>query len=522
MPNRFAPADHSARDRALGVTGIMSLVAGVLVLLAIGGASVLLALRNADALALANQTERARAAIAAVMTSVQDAETGQRGFLLTGGETYLQPYLDGVRHLPTEMEMLNVSLPLAAERRRLVVDLDRAIEARMAELKETLDLARAGDRTAALAVVRSDRGERTMNTIRDLATQILIEEQAIYERQIRLVDAGGRLLMAADAAALLVVLLLAFAVGRGVRRSILALREAHTELVMTNALLARANDKLALANDELEARVRSRTLALTEANDEIQRFAYIVSHDLRAPLVNIIGFTGELEDATRRLSAFVERASARHPEDATEDVRQAAAEDLPEAIRFIEASSAKMDRLIAAILRLSREGQRVLAPERIAMEPFLRTILDSVRHQSGAMEAEISLEPAPDIVADRLVMEQIFSNLIENALKYLKPGRPGRITVGGRNSDGFAEYRVTDNGRGIAAHDHERVFELFRRAGNQSVAGEGIGLAHVRALVRRLGGKIDCESTLDVGSTFRVTVPLISSTRSCETTSSTG
>jgi signal transduction histidine kinase len=183
-------------------------------------------------------------------------------------------------------------------------------------------------------------------------------------------------------------------------------------------------------------------------------------------------------------------------------------EDLPEAIRFIKTSTAKMDRLIAAILKLSREGRRLITPEAIAMEPFLRTIADTLHHQSEARGAEIVIQTVPDVRTDRLMLEQIFSNLLENAVKYLAPERPGRITVSGVRTGESAVFEVCDNGRGIAARDHERVFELFRRAGEQSVPGEGIGLAHVRALVRRLGGAIECESLEGVGSTFRVRLPM--------------
>jgi signal transduction histidine kinase len=272
--------------------------------------------------------------------------------------------------------------------------------------------------------------------------------------------------------------------------------------------LRAANLELEEGRDRLEASVAERTAELTNANDEIQRFAYIVSHDLRAPLLNIIGFTGELEDATNRLNRFVadnlEPAGIAVPA----DVREASREDLPEAIRFIKTSTAKMDRLITAILRLSREGRRVLAPERLDMASVLRAILDSVHHQADAVGAALSLGPLPAISADRLAVEQVFSNLIENALKYRAPGRPAQIRVEGRREGKFARFEVQDNGRGIAERDLERVFELFRRAGPQDTAGEGIGLAHVRALLRRMGGTIDCSSVPDVGSTFIVRLPL--------------
>jgi signal transduction histidine kinase len=190
-------------------------------------------------------------------------------------------------------------------------------------------------------------------------------------------------------------------------------------------------------------------------------------------------------------------------------VRTASEEDLPEAIRFIQTSTAKMDRLINAILRLSREGRRVLTPESLDMKALLANVIDSVRHQASVADADVELGAVPRLVSDRIAIEQIFSNLIENALKYLQDGRPGRISVAGGREAGLVRIDVTDNGRGIAPHDMERVFELFRRAGNQNRPGEGIGLAHVRALVRRLGGTIECRSTLGEGSTFSVRLPVV-------------
>ncbi|RZM11781.1 MAG: ATP-binding protein, partial [Sphingomonas sp.] len=109
--------------------------------------------------------------------------------------------------------------------------------------------------------------------------------------------------------------------------------------------------------------------------------------------------------------------------------------------------------------------------------------------------------------ADRLAIEQILSNLIENATKYLKPGRPGVITVSGHEERGRVLLSVADNGRGIDTRDHARVFDLFRRSGAQDQPGEGIGLAHVRALAYRLGGTIDLTSELGEGATFRLNLP---------------
>jgi signal transduction histidine kinase len=123
--------------------------------------------------------------------------------------------------------------------------------------------------------------------------------------------------------------------------------------------------------------------------------------------------------------------------------------------------------------------------------------------------AEVRAGTLPNIESDRLGVEQILSNLIENAVKYLQPGRPGIIEVRGHAERDRVVFEVIDNGRGIDPRDHERVFDLFRRSGVQDQAGEGIGLAHVRALAYRLGGLIEVRSELDRGATFRLSLPRV-------------
>lgn len=254
------------------------------------------------------------------------------------------------------------------------------------------------------------------------------------------------------------------------------------------------------------ANLRERETDLREANDEIQRFAYIVSHDLRSPLVNIMGFTTELEalrgDIFERIDALKARIG---PEDGTPD--EALGRDFDEAVGFIKTSIAKMDRLINAILQLSRQGRREFNPERIDMNELVSNIAASLAIQADAAGAIVSSQPLPGIVGDRLALEQIFSNLVDNALKYLRRGVPGEVEVTGHLRGRMAVYEVRDNGRGIEARDLDRVFDLFRRSGVQDRPGEGIGLAHVRALVRRLGGTISVTSEPGDGSTFTVTLP---------------
>ena len=488
--------------RRLGWAIYLAIFLGLALATGLIGASAMLAAHNADALRRVSRTQDTLSALATVLSAIEGAETGQRGYLLTSRDSYLDPYRAGLSAAPAALDRLDEALrETAGTTVPEMAALRRAAADKLDELARTLELARAGDLAASREIVLSDRGQRAMAEVRAIVTRLEDQQQGLLADQIEAVNRAGRLLIWADAVGFVLLAALAGAIVWGAWRAFKALRAAQTEL-------ASANQALSVSNETLEDRVRDRTAALTEANEEIQRFAYIVSHDLRAPLVNIMGFTSEMEDAAATVSTFVARAAAADPA-GTRDLVLAAHEDIPESLRFIKSSAAKMDRLIGAILKLSREGRRVLSKEPVAMRPLLEGIAGSLRHQSEERHATFVIEALPDVVSDRLVLEQVFSNLLENALKYLKPGRPGRIVVSGRLVGRLAVYEVVDNGRGIAARDLERVFELFRRAGDQSVPGEGIGLAHVRALVRRLGGRIDCVSGEGVGSTFRVEVPRV-------------
>jgi signal transduction histidine kinase len=294
-----------------------------------------------------------------------------------------------------------------------------------------------------------------------------------------------------------------------------ALQESRASLQALNdgleqrtAALVATRDELRHTNANLEAIVEARVGDLRIANEEIQRFAYIVSHDLRAPLVNVLGFTSELDAAQGDLEAFLDDVERVAPQLVTPDRHAAILQDLPEALGFIRASTAKMDRLINAILKLSREGRRKLTPEDIDVAALVEAQSASLAQQLEARDATIAIDgDSPALASDRLAIEQVFGNLIENAVKYLSPARPGRIVVSGAKDGRMLRYTIADNGRGIDERDFERIFELFRRSGEQDTSGEGIGLAYVRNLARRLGGDVAVTSVLGEGSTFTVVLP---------------
>ncbi len=497
-----ARGGRAAREQALGPFGYGAIAGALAVLMALVASSAVLARRNRDELIALSRGEALDVAIQRLQIAADDAETGQRGYLLTGRAAYLRPFETARAALPRALASVRDSASGVADMQAPLATLSDAIDGKLAELETTIASQSSGQHDAAIAELNTDRGKVLMDSIRASSADLGRMQRARLATVMRTIRGNSDWLMLSNALGLAVVLVAGAWVAYGLRRYVRALRG-------TRAALSRANAELGHANDHLERTVAERTADLSEANEEIQRFAYIVSHDLRAPLVNIMGFTSELEAAIGTLGQFVGAFGERHPGELPPEVAEAANDDIPEAIRFIRASTAKMDRLIAAILRLSREGRRVLAPERLDMGVVLAGIADTLRHQAEDLGAEIAIDALLSLVADRLAVEQIFGNLIENALKYLQPGRPGRIRVSGRADGGMARFEIADNGRGIAEKDHERIFDLFRRAGDQSVAGEGIGLAHVRALVRRLGGTIDCRSVLGRGSTFRVSLPLV-------------
>jgi signal transduction histidine kinase len=380
------------------------------------------------------------------------------------------------------------------------------VEARLAEFAKAIEFVKRNDVAGGIAMLREAGSNNSVQKITEVADAMRSEEDQLFALRTATADRTQQLASVVTVAGSGLVIALAGIAIFLVRRSSRA-RDVAEEQLRDNYL-------------NLETTVDERTADLREANDEIQRFAYIVSHDLRSPLVNIMGFTSELEElradifkrianlARATTSASLVPVAAGEIEPELEGEDKQLSQDFAEALGFIKSSIAKMDRLITAILNLTREGRREFVPVRIDTRELIENIVTTVAHQASEAQAQIRVAPLPELVSDRLALEQIFSNLIDNALKYLKPGVPGDIHVGGRTKLGFAIFEITDNGRGIDPKDHQRIFDLFRRAGTQDKPGQGIGLAHVRALVRRLGGTMSVSSELHKGSTFTITLPI--------------
>jgi signal transduction histidine kinase len=494
----------ATRRRAIGQ--ILLLAAGFLVLVAISASSVILVNQARKDNGLVVHTVEVENQINTLLLEIRRAESGVRGYLLTRGPEFLSDHQAAVA----------ATLPAVEKLARLTADnpvqtentgkLRSAVEARLDQFAKEMNFLKQNQPEGAVALVREAAASNTSGAIRDVALAMRDEEERLFAVRADNADRTQRLASLVTIAGSGLVIALAGISIFLVRRSARARDEAEA--------LLRDN------NINLETTVDQRTADLREANNEIQRFAYIVSHDLRSPLVNIMGFTSELEelraDIFRRIASLSRAAGPVSPlpvvtgdaEPALDGEDRQLSQDFSEALSFIKSSIAKMDRLITAILNLTREGRREFEPVPIDTRELIEGIVATVAHQAAEAQARIRIEALPNIISDRLALEQIFSNLIDNAVKYLKPGVPGDISVRGRTRLGFAIFEIVDNGRGIDPRDHQRIFDLFRRAGAQDKPGQGIGLAHVRALVRRLGGTMSVQSELNSGSTFTITLPI--------------
>ena len=252
---------------------------------------------------------------------------------------------------------------------------------------------------------------------------------------------------------------------------------------------------------------RSRLLdELKDKNKELEQLVYIASHDLRSPLVNVQGFSNELEHAFKYVQSILF-----HSEDVSPRVKEMLAptldEDIPEAIHYILTSIAKMDSLLAGLLRLARLGRAALNIKSLNMDRIVGDITKSFEYQAKEAGVTLTVEPLPPCRGDETQINQVFSNLIDNALKYRKPSRPGVIAIGGGRENGNAVYYVEDDGIGIAPEHQDKIYELFHRLDPKATQGEGLGLAITRRILDRHTGKIWVKSEQGKGSTFFVSLP---------------
>lgn len=263
----------------------------------------------------------------------------------------------------------------------------------------------------------------------------------------------------------------------------------------------------------LEHKVENKTEEITRMldelkfkNDEMEQLIYVTSHDLRSPLLNIQGFSKELqkyiETIRQKLNENITYTEVKEKLSDTLEV------DIPDALRFILASSSKMDRLLSGLLRLSRLGRKAHSIKLVDMNKLISNILGTCEYIIKEEKVTFYVDKLPPCRVDEDQIDQVFSNLIDNALKYLDSDRKGVVKISGKKENGHIIYCLEDNGLGIEESYMEKIFEIFYRYDpDNNIAGEGLGLSIVRKILGRHGGEIWVESELGKGSKFFVSLP---------------
>lgn len=416
-----------------------------------------------------------------VRASLAGAETSERGYLLTGNPVYLKPYRQALEKIQPDLEGLAQLVRENPQQAALADELGRNINTRLQTYALMIDTYQAQGFKAAQALITEDTGlhqtERAHQTINKI-TVLALAQLHMHQQQQEATESRLRHSVAALAGALLIVLTLIYVL---ISRSVAAARQAE--------------QLLSTLNVTLETRVTERTLQLEErsaqlekTNQQLESFSYSVSHDLRAPL--------------RAISGFSQILARRHRDELSEEGRHF--------LDNIVEASAHMGQLIDDLLSYSRLGRKAIVLKPVALGQVLHNIGTTL--QSRIVETGASLyipDDLPAVTGDHTLLTQIFTNLIDNALTYRKTGVPAEVSVQWRDaSNGQVIISIADNGIGIAPEHFEKIFSVFQRLhSTDEYPGTGIGLAVVQKSVGMQDGKVWLESTPGSGTTFHVQMP---------------
>ncbi len=461
----------------------------VLVVLVFGALAYRGAQREDEGRAAVEASHRVIETLQAAVMHAVDAETAQRGFLLSGGDSYLRAYGSGRAAVDAELGRLRrLTAGDGAQQARLDA-MELALDRKFDALDEAVALRRA-EGEAVLAGAATGRGMAQMERARRLADDMrraeerelarLEEEEARYSARLTLILGVGTVV-----AAVLSLLL------NGVlERYGRAQERFSAEVERANRLLEEQRTELELQNEQLSAQsaeLEVRTEAAEAANLAKARFLAAMSHDLRTPLNAIGGYVDLLEMGVRG------------------PVNEAQASDL----QRIRHSSRRLLAMINDILGFARieAGHVEVRPEAVPLEAAVREMESSFLPQAAERGLEYAFVPGAAGVrvhADPEKMQQVLLNLVTNAIKFTEPG--GRITLGYETAGDAVLIRVRDTGRGIAPDKLPGIFEPFvqvdRERTDTAHQGVGLGLAISRELARAMGGELSAESEPGAGSTF--------------------
>jgi signal transduction histidine kinase len=396
------------------------------------------------------------------------AESGQRGYLLTGEEKYLKPYQDGLDRVGQDMEKLqNLTLD-NPKQQEAILRLAPLVRARLSELSAGIELRKqSGLQAGVEAVAYGNTGGKWMGQIgaqigemRHTEAELLstrLETAAASTRKIKVLIASGNTL------AILILLVKGFVIHKGTLRRNLA------------------EENLKQANQRLERR----TAELSETNIELESFAYSVAHDLRAPLRHIAGYSGAL----------------------TQDYGPRLDEEGLRCLGKIASSARQMGRLVDDLLALSQVGRQELAFEETALGSLVAQVVEDLAPESAGRELAWQIGELFSAQCDPGLMKQVFMNLLSNAVKYTRRQEHAVIQVGQSMQNGERVIFIRDNGAGFEMQYADKLFGVFQRLHKaRDFEGTGVGLAIVQRIIRKHGGRIWAEAAVDQGATFFFTL----------------
>jgi signal transduction histidine kinase len=464
-----------------------------------------------DAQRLALHSKEVIAQTEAAFRSLMQARSSVRSLALTGDTTFAQPpgqaqqqslsLLKGLRDRVSD----NPPQQAKVERMR-----DQAEQA-LTQLDGIRLLARRPEtREQALAALRKPQTLHLLDDVRATIDDFLAEEERLDEqRRLTLKSTTleqNWMLAAGGLLAVLSTLALAFLFSRGIGQRLSVLMDNVRRLAAGEELAAPLTGRDELS--QLDRVFHEMADTLRQKDRENEMFVYSVSHDLRSPLVNLQGFSQELALVCEDLRRIVTDS------DVSPAVRQRVVglidRDAGESIQFIQTAVRRLAAIIDALLRLSRVGRVVYQWQQVEVRAAVDRVVKALSNTIAHKGAHVVVGDLPPAWGDPTAVEQIFANLLGNAVNYLDPGRPGKIEVGvlpAVGNDGLRTYYVKDNGLGIAEEHLSKVFLAFQRLHPNAAPGEGIGLPLVRRMVERHSGRIWVESVAGQGSTFFVSLP---------------
>jgi PAS domain S-box-containing protein len=248
---------------------------------------------------------------------------------------------------------------------------------------------------------------------------------------------------------------------------------------------ARAEAEIKELNNTLERRVQKRTIELEESNKQLESFSYSVSHDLRAPVRHIAGFTEILKE---KLAGTADAESFRY-------------------LGLVANAAKRMGQLVDDLLAFSRSSRTELVKVRVSSNELVRQALQDLEAEIRGRQIAWTIQDLPDVTADPNLLRQVWTNLLSNAVKYTRNRERAEVSIRCCDHDGAVEFTVQDNGTGFDMNYAGKLFGVFQRLHGEEFEGTGIGLANVARIVQRHGGKIRAEGVLDSGAVFTFTLP---------------